>query len=71
VFDGNRLRVTDPAENPRSGLFRLAAIENRQVSLVVLDSRGEETELDLIVDDAKSLRWMLGDGRTLVLKREN
>ncbi len=71
AFKGNHVRVKVPAEKPRSGVFRLAAIENRKVSLVVLDSHGEESELDLIVDDAESLRWDLGEGRTVVLKREH
>jgi hypothetical protein len=69
VFKGNRVKVTVPAEKPRSGVFRLSAIEDRQVSLVVLDSQGEESELDLIVDDAESLRWLLGEGRAVVLRR--
>lgn len=69
VFKGSHVKVTVPAEKPRSGLFRLAKIEDRQVSLVVLDSHGEESELDLIVDDAESLRWMLGEGRSVVLRR--
>lgn len=69
VFKGNHVKVTVPAEKSRSGVFRLAAIEDRQVSLVVLDSHGEESELDLIVDDEKSLRWVLGEGRAVVLRR--
>lgn len=69
VFTGNRVKVSVPAEKPRSGVFRLSAIEDRQVSLVVLDSQGEESELDLIVDDAESLRWLLGEGRAVVLRR--
>lgn len=71
VFEGNHLRVTVPAETPRSGVYRLTAIEDRQVTLSVLDSRGEETQVDLIVDDETSLRWMLGEGRAVVLKRED
>src|SRR5690606_42057103 len=71
VFEGHRLRVTVPAEKPRTGVYRLTALEDRQVSLTVFDSRGEETQLDLIVDDNESLRWVLGDGRTLVLKRQD
>lgn len=69
VFKGNHVKVKVPAEKPRSGVYRLAAIENRKVSLIVLGSHGEESELDLIVDDAESLRWVLGEGRTVVLKR--
>jgi hypothetical protein len=70
-FKGNLLRVTVPAQETRAGVFRLKAIEDRQVSLIILDKNGEESELDLIVDDAESLRWVLGDGRSLVLKRDN
>ncbi len=70
VFKGNHVRVKVPAEKPRSGVYRLAAIEDRKVSLLVLGSHGEESELDLIVDDAESLRWVLGEGRTMVLERE-
>ncbi len=68
-FDGPRLTVAVPAEEPRQGTYRLAAIEDRTVKLTVLDSSGEQSELELIVDDRESLRWVLGDGRTLVLKR--
>jgi hypothetical protein len=71
VFEGNRLKVTVPAEKPRSGVYHLSAVEDRQVSLTVLDTTGEETQLDLIVDDEESLRWVLGEGRTLVLKRQD
>ena len=69
VFKGNLLRVTVPAQETRAGVFRLTAIEERQVSLTILDKNGEESDLDLIVDDSESLRWILGEGRTLVLRR--
>ncbi|HSC89646.1 MAG TPA: hypothetical protein VLC09_20325 [Polyangiaceae bacterium] len=68
-FDGPNLTVEVPAEEPRRGTYRLAAIEDRTVKLTVLDSAGEQSELELVVDDKTSLRWMLGDGRALVLKR--
>jgi hypothetical protein len=50
LFEGSHLRVTVPTEVPRSGVYRLTAIENRQVSLMVLDRNGEETELDLVLE---------------------
>lgn len=71
LFSGKHIRITVPAEEPRSGVFRLTAIEDRKVSLLITDSGGEESKIDLIVDDARSLRWVLSDGRTLVLKRED
>lgn len=69
-FEGTRLKVTLPAQGTRTGVYSLAAIEDRTVVLNVLSSRGEESELKLIVDDAQSIRWLLDDGRALVLKRQ-
>ena len=69
-FRGNDLTITMPAKESRKGKYKLAKIEGRQVTLAVQDQKGELTRLDLIVDDAESLRWMLDDGRTLVLKKE-
>lgn len=69
-FEGRRLTVTVPSEKPRNGVYSLKSIEDRQITLSVLDHQGDVTELDLIVDDADSLRWVLDDGRTLVMKHQ-
>lgn len=69
-FEGTKLRVTVPAEEPRTGTYRLTAIEDRAVTLSVLDASGETSELKLIVDDESSLRWVMGEGRTMVLRRK-
>lgn len=68
-FAGKRLTISVPAEEPRTGSYRLAAIEDRRVTLEVLSADGEQSELELIVDDEKSLRWVLGEGRTVLLER--
>lgn len=70
-FRGKNLQVTVPAEKSRNGVYELSAIEERNVTLSVLDSRGEQSEIELIVDDADSIRWVLGEGRTLVLKKQD
>ena len=69
-FKGRQLRVTVPAQKTRTGVYELTAIQNRKVKLTVLGTQGEHSEMDLIVDDAESLRWDLGEGRTLVLKKQ-
>ncbi len=69
-FEGKHLKVTVPEEKPRHGVYSLTSIENRQLTLSVLNAQGEQTELNLIVDDAESLRWVLDEGRTLVMKRD-
>ncbi len=69
-IEGKRMKVTVPAQTPRTGVFELAAIEDRQVKLHVLDSHGDSSEVDFIVDDAESIRWVLEEGRTVVLKKQ-
>lgn len=69
-FEGKRMRVQVPAQPARTGVFELAAIEDRQVRLTVLDSHGDSSEVEFIVDDAESIRWVLEEGRTVVLKKQ-
>lgn len=69
-FSGRRLKVTLPAQPPRVGVYELAAIEERSVVLNVLSSGGENSELELIFDDEDHIRWVLGEGRTMVLQRK-
>lgn len=69
-FAGSTLTVAIPAEEPRTGTYRVEGLENRSVRLAVLDSGGETSELVLLLDDEKSLRWMLGDGRSIVMRRQ-
>jgi len=69
-FSGRRLRVTLPAKPPRVGVYELAKIQDRTVTLNVLGSDGESSELELIVDDADSMRWVMDEGRAMVLKKK-
>ncbi len=69
-FSGSTLTVAIPAEEPRSGTYRVSTMSEREVHLAVLDAEGEQTQMQLIVDDERHLRWMLGDGRALVMRRQ-
>jgi hypothetical protein len=69
-FSGRRLKVTLPAQAPRVGVYELSSIQDRTVVLNVLSSDGESSELELIVDDEDSLRWVMGEGRAMVLHRK-
>ena len=68
-FSGTHLTISVPAEHPRAGTYRLRAIKDRTVTLAVLGADGSESEMSLIVDDETSLRWQLGEGRTMVLEK--
>ncbi|MCH2109260.1 MAG: hypothetical protein MK135_08020 [Polyangiaceae bacterium] len=69
AFRDHKLIVSLPSEKSRQGTFRLTAIEDREVQLAVLDAEGVESELRVIVDDEDTIRWVLGDGRTMVLHK--
>ncbi len=69
-FSGSTLTVAIPAEEPRTGTYRIAATDERNVRLAVLSSDGEQEELELILDDERNLRWILGEGRALVMHRQ-
>lgn len=69
-FSGRRLKVTLPAQTPKVGVYELGSIEDRTVRLNVLSSEGETSELELIVDDERTLRWVMGEGRTMLLHKK-
>lgn len=69
-FAGSSLTVAIPAEEPRTGSYRVVAAEEGTVRLAVLDPDGESSELLLRLDDEQSMRWMLGDGRSVVMRRQ-
>jgi hypothetical protein len=70
-FKSSSLTVAIPAEESRTGTYLLSSIADRTVKLRVLDLEGQESDMELVVDDEDHLRWLLGDGRSVVMKRED
>lgn len=68
-FRGHRVTIAVPAEEPRTGSYTLEGIEERKVTLSVLGADGERSTMQVIVDDEASLRWVLSEGRTVLMKR--
>jgi hypothetical protein len=68
-FSGSKVKVTIPAETPRSGTFKVSRTEGD--ALVVSFNRDEgghdEAEMSLVGD--KELRWKIGQGREIVMVR--
>jgi hypothetical protein len=69
-FAGSSLTVAIPAEEPRTGTFKVASVHQNDVALSVNRKDGAKDTLRLKLDDERSMRWMLGDGRALLLRRE-
>src|SRR3954466_683966 len=69
-FSGTRLTVVVPAEEPRSGKYKVASVHENDVQLAVTRLDGAVDTASLKLDDERSLRFMIGDTRAIVLRRE-
>ncbi len=69
-FSGDKITVAIPAEEPRTAPYRIASVHGSDVKLNVTRPDGKADPLSLRVDDDQSMRWMLDDTHSVVLKRE-
>jgi len=69
-FSGTRLTVAVPAEEPRTGKYKVASVHENDVELAVTRADGAVDTASLKLDDERSLRFMIGDTRAIVLRRE-
>lgn len=69
-FAGSDLTVTVPAQEPRSGKYKVAGAHNRDVRLSIVAEDGTQDSIKLRLDDEHSIRWMLGNGRAVLLHRQ-
>ncbi|MEI9949616.1 MAG: hypothetical protein WDO74_11710 [Pseudomonadota bacterium] len=69
-FSGARLTVAVPAEEPRSGKYKVATVHENDVELAVTRVDGAVDTASLKLDDERSLRFMVGDTRAIILRRE-
>ena len=69
-FSGARVTVAIPAEEPRTGKYKVASVHENEVELAVTRPDGAVDTASLKLDDERSLRFMLGDQRAVVLRRE-
>ncbi len=69
-FSGTKLTVAVPAEEPRTGKYKVASVHENDVQLAVTRADGAVDNASFKLDDERSLRFMLGDNRAVVLRRE-
>jgi hypothetical protein len=70
-FAGQSLTVSIPAEEPRTGRYQVTSVHHNDVRLTVERKDQKPDTVVLKLDDEQSLRWMLGEGRSVVLRKEN
>lgn len=69
-FAGAELTVAIPAEEPRSARYRVMGVHQKKVRLAVTGPDGQPSELRLILDDERSMRWLLDENRAVVMRRQ-
>lgn len=69
-FAGSTITVIVPAEEPRTGQYRIAKVDTRDAYLVIEQPTGKQDRVHFHLDSPDSIRWMLGEGRAIVLQRD-
>jgi hypothetical protein len=69
-FTGDNLKVTIPAHDARSGRYKVARVSDADVVLQVPRADGQVDNLKLVLEGGQTLRWQLGEGRSLIMRRE-
>jgi hypothetical protein len=69
-FSGTHLTVAVPAEEPRTGKYKVSNVHENDVELAVTRLDGAVDTANFKLDDEHSLRFMVGDNRAVVLRRE-
>jgi len=69
-FSGSTLTVAIPAEEPRSGEYKVASVRENDVEIAVKRKDGASDKVRLKLDSEHSIRWILRDERAIVLRRE-
>jgi len=69
-FAGSSVTVTIPAEEPRSGKYKVVSVHEGDIELAIVRRDGAIDKVRFKLDDERSMRWVLDDGRAVVLRRE-
>ncbi len=72
-FSGSTITVAIPAAEPRSGTWEVDKLgpDQRDVKLAIHRKDGRVDHAHFKLDGDRSMRWMLADGRAVVLRRED
>lgn len=69
-FSGTTMTVAVPAEEPRTGTYKVTSVRENDVELAVTRQDGAIDKARFRLDSEHSMRWMLGNERSVVLRRQ-
>ena len=68
-FKGSKVTVAVPAEEPRTGDYKISRVNGNRVTLQVLRTNGEADDTTLVLAGEKTLKWEIGNDRTITFQR--
>jgi hypothetical protein len=69
-FAGSNVTVAVPAEEARTGRYQVGSVHESDVRLNFTSKDGKTSTALFKLDNDHSIRWMLGQGRAVVLRRD-
>src|SRR6478609_3747098 len=69
-FAGSTATVAVPAEEARTGKYTVSSVHESDVRLAFTSKDGKTSTALFKLDNDHSIRWMLGQGRAVVLRRD-
>lgn len=69
-FAGSNVTVAIPAEEARTGRYAVSSVHESDVRLSFTAKDGKTSTALFKLDSGHSMRWMLGQGRAVVLRRD-
>lgn len=68
-FDGGRATVTIPTELPRTGPFKVVGASDRSVTIAIERPDHVQDIATFALDTASTMRWQIGEGRSVLFRR--
>ncbi len=68
-FEGSQATVTIPTELPRSGPFKVMNASERTVTIAIERPDHAQDVATFALDTASTMRWQIGEGRSVLFRR--
>jgi hypothetical protein len=68
-FTGTKMTVTIPAEQPRTGEFKVTKADGNKIALAITREGGSAETTSVALAEDNTLRWDVGDGREVVFAK--
>jgi hypothetical protein len=68
-FSGSNVTVTIPTELPRTAPYEIARADERHLVLAIRNPNGALDTATFTLDPPDTLRWHIGEGRSIQMRR--